>query len=823
MHAKPIRFRPPVNFDPQTLRWTAPPFVAQEALRRLPHRLAAKFRREWLKRANGRGCAKHLRGLPADRRADEATLWLMEAVRPATGWAHKLDINADDGDIRAAAKVQSAAYFYENSRLLGVRGVMEKEAAQMGLDPLAAAAYRQAAYAAGVKKLCARATAEGVDVSRFAGAKQYRPEAVAARLCDKHFVARQMAKGFGRERENLLRSGFNGVHKRAALYASDEAVAAWRGRRSRNRALLEAMVMVNELGQEFALAELAEKSESNPRLRNAGLMVRIAGFETVADDLGHVGEFITLTCPSRFHAAAEASGERNPKYDGSTPRDASAYLQRVWARIRSALAKEDIKIYGFRVAEPHHDGCPHWHGLFFMPSEQRGRFREIVALHGCREDREELGLDYFLSAAAKKAKARQVRDAALARGGRAAKLEDIAATFQTEKEFWQDAKTAQFAKVKARVHFERIDKGRGSAAGYIAKYICKNIDGKNAFGESIGGDDEADGRDVVQTAERVLAWASLWGIRQFQQVGGVPVGVWRELRRLELEQTGLNHEDDLYRAAQAADAGDWGKFVMVMGGVDCRRDERPVQLYKEEQSLSNRYGEPRADRVRGVLETATGQYAISRVHVWEMRFGRGAAAAAGGKGGAAAPWTCVNNCRKTRFDPQQDGLRPSENPYVMNPQGFSAPDWEEIEVRDWLRVNGREWKGFIGDRERREYRRFAKEAADFFAGWRTSPDEMEAAVRDAREKAVAAREKSEALWRWREHLADLEAMSAGVAALFGRRPSENRMPPPAARPPGMMPLPQRKTVGDALEKSAQTRQRVAAWREQVARLAGAAH
>ena len=777
MYAEATRFRPPVNFDPQTLRWTAPPFVAKEALRRLPFRLAAKFRREWLKRANGRGCAKHLRGYPQDARADKATCWLMEAVRPATGWAHKLDINADDGDIRAAAKVQSAAYFYENSRLLGARGVMEKEAAQMGLDPLAAAAYRQAAYAAGVKKLCARATAEGVDVSRFAGAKQYRPEAVAARLCDKHFVARQMAKGFGRERENLLRSGFNGVHKRAALYASDEAVAAWRGRRSRNRALLEAMVMVNELRQEFALSELVEKSESNPRLRNAGLMVRIAGFETVADDLGHVGEFITLTCPSRFHAAVEASGERNPKYDGSTPRDASAYLQRVWARIRSALAKEGVKIYGFRVAEPHHDGCPHWHGLFFMPADQRRRFREIVAMHGCREDREELGLSYMKSAAAKMAKARQVRDATLARGGKAAKLKEIAAAFQTEKEFWQDAKTAQFAKVKARVHFERIDKGRGSAAGYIAKYICKNIDGKNAFGESIGGDDEADGRDGVQTAERVLAW----------------------------------------------DAGDWGKFVMVMGGIDCRRDERPVQLYKEEQSLPNRYGEPRADRVRGVLETATGQYAISRVHVWEMRFGRGAAAAAGGEGGAAAPWTCVNNCRKTRFDLQQDGLRPSKNPYVMNPQGFGAPDWEEIEVRDWLRVNGREWKGFIGDRERREYRRFAKDMEDFFAGWCASPDEADAAVREALEKAVAAREKSEALWRWREHLADLEAMSAGVAALFGKRPSENRMPPPAARPPGMMPLPQRKTVGDALEKSAQTRQRVAAWREQVARLAGAVH
>ena len=36
----------PPNFDPQTLRWTAPPFVAEEALRRLPFRLAAKFRGE---------------------------------------------------------------------------------------------------------------------------------------------------------------------------------------------------------------------------------------------------------------------------------------------------------------------------------------------------------------------------------------------------------------------------------------------------------------------------------------------------------------------------------------------------------------------------------------------------------------------------------------------------------------------------------------------------------------------------------------------------------------------------------------------------------
>ncbi|MGH8548936.1 MAG: replication endonuclease [Methylococcales bacterium] len=107
-----------------------------------------------------------------------------------------------------------------------------------------------------------------------------------ARLNDEHWWRRAIRKAHGCKVEDLA-IGVGLVHQFAGVYASDETVQRRTEQKARTRALLESLVAVNKLDQEYSLQELAERGVCNPRIRRAELMTRLAGFEAIAKELGH--------------------------------------------------------------------------------------------------------------------------------------------------------------------------------------------------------------------------------------------------------------------------------------------------------------------------------------------------------------------------------------------------------------------------------------------------------------------------------------------------------------------------------------------------------
>ncbi len=349
------------------------------------------------------------------------------------------------------------------------------------------------------------------------------------------------------------------VHKHQSSYVSNYTNNRRRQEKLLSRQFLESTYINNELGEEFSLAEVYDKNVSNPAIRRAELMVRAKGFEELAEYHHHQALFITLTTPSRFHQI-KANGTANPKFNGATPREAHHFLNEEWKLIRSAIHKKQINPYGFRVVEPHHDSTPHWHLLLFIHPDD---------------------------------------------------TKNLIKTFQHYA--LQDEDTNRI-NLKHRIKCVTIDPEKGTATGYIAKYISKNIDGHAI-------EKDLDGKDATEAARKIEAWASNWGIRQFQQIGGAPVTIWRELRKLR------DPVDNpiIEQARKAADSSDWAAYNLAMGGVNLPRSARPIQPYYEEQEINLVFNtdtgevinEPNIVKKLKGLSTGE-QITITRKHEWKI-------------------------------------------------------------------------------------------------------------------------------------------------------------------------------------------------------------
>ena len=351
------------------------------------------------------------------------------------------------------------------------------------------------------------------------------------------------------------------IKKKHQEYCSNLCVAQWRQQQRANWDYLKSMEIVNDETKEvFNLGDIAEKTAANPDLRRIELFVRVRGLEELGTDLNYKATFVTWTAPSKYH-------RHSRKWNGARPDETQQYLCGQWAKCRAAIARSHVHWFGVRVAEPHASATPHWHMLVWYPEGKEKAVKKAFSEYALEHDADEKGAQ------------------------------------------------------KNRIQFEDIDPSRGSATGYIAKYIAKNINAKNVENEP-----DFDGSGLLRdAADRVVAWASRWRIRQFQFFGAAKISIWRECRKIKdpLENKAME------AIRQAADSSKWREFTKLI-------EQNPISLIYESEE-KNKYNEP-VKKITGLA--CNGFEKLTRLIKWRVcKVGEANKAS-----DSRATWSTVNNC-----------------------------------------------------------------------------------------------------------------------------------------------------------------------------------
>lgn len=417
-----------------------------------------------------------------------------------------------------------------------------------------------------------------------------------ARMMNNEWWVSQLKAQRMRWRESLLIAAGE-VNKDRSPYASKTAIRDVHARRLANLEYLKSCELENKAtGERIDLISKVMASISNPEIRRMELMNTIAGIERYAASVGDVGMFITITTPSKYHPTRQVGKGENKTVqlnhgwndEAYTPKDGQRYLCGIWSKMRTAFKDNDLQVYGMRVVEPHHDATPHWHMMLFCKRSQRKQIIDIMRRYAMKEDGNERGA--------------------------------------------------------ARNRFEAKHLNKGGAAGYIAKYIAKNIDGYALDGQL----DKDTGKPLKDTASAVTAWASTWRIPQFKPIGIPTMGAYRELRKLPRGVSIASDFDERVEAARAAaDEGEFDFYIAAQGGANVKRGDQTVRVARTTTDEVNEYEED-IERVVGIYapHLGAGHIRITRTSEWRIVPKAVAVEPLTLKSGIAAPRSPVNNCGK---------------------------------------------------------------------------------------------------------------------------------------------------------------------------------
>ena len=419
-------------------------------------------------------------------------------------------------------------------------------------------------------------------------------------------------------------------------YAAPNEIKIRNAQKERTREWAEEHFIHDKKGTLIKLADLMSRSANQ---QFSELFTIATGIQKHAEASGLTAVFITLTAPGHMHP--NPSKGKNT-WDGTTPRQAHAWIAANWHRVLARLKTEDIEIAGVRVVEPHKDGCPHWHVMYWAYPEDHARIEKIVREAADEwSDLQKMGVTYIKERDFK-ALAELAKDAKKQRSmtATAEQLEASAMPVRTQlaqlvRAAAEGCPTAvQFSRqcaasgVIVRPHikkgelsgfffslsadpertefkgsqigagwgedvgakFVEIDASKGKATSYLFKYLTKSL---SSFAE-LHGDQAA-----------IDAWRATWGIRAFQFFGIPPKKDWRLFRKLNKAPADARLKGAWY-AAKRGDAAAW---IGLSGGLCIKRKDRPIKTELE----TNEDG-----KFIWVHNVSNSEYTCAPVKSWEI-------------------------------------------------------------------------------------------------------------------------------------------------------------------------------------------------------------
>ncbi|ENM1287378.1 replication endonuclease [Salmonella enterica] len=442
--------------------------------------------------------------------------------------------------------------------------------------------------------------------SRFTG-KKLTPEQLKiaiSRMISVRFWSRHFRTFTRRWREHLYIT-VGDVRRQRSVICSPQWVQHWMASRKRGREIMaETDLEDEETGETLPLLSAVDASVSNNEKRRAEMLTRVrgmeelAGLDNLAQDSDYIGLFFTWTAPRQYHAWLE-TGRRNRKWNGASPRETQHYFTRTFKNFSTALTRRGVDIFGMHITESNHDGTPHWHGIIFVRREQEAILREVFESYANAEN------------------------CTSHRPGK--------------------------PPAQSQLMIKPINKRLGSATAYITKHICRNIEGC-----APGGTDRETGRPWTELARHSAAWASLWGIKQFQFIGGPPVSVWRELRKLSDQKQADSVNPVFGELHRAAGAGDWAEYTRLQGGLPTARKNLTMRTWYQAASEPDECGQYTAI-IKGVYLPGTNKApVVTRTRKWKVKAPRQNAKAGSlriNRKPSLTPWTRINNCTMRRKQP----------------------------------------------------------------------------------------------------------------------------------------------------------------------------